>query len=131
LAPPRRRQILTSWSAKSTSSGVFTSSALGITAGPADRTDITTSISTGTAAIPPSSHAVALSKSSLTGTVAASSSAVDRPEWQAVARAYIRRGVRGVRDPRVHRALQLIASDHSHAEIAADLGMSVAYLDGP
>jgi hypothetical protein len=72
-----------------------------------------------------------LSKSSLTGTVAASSSAVDSPEWQAVARAYIRRGVRGVRDPRVHRALQLIASDHAHAEIAADLGMSVAYLDSP
>jgi hypothetical protein len=36
-----------------------------------------------------------------------------------------------VRDPRVHRALQLIASDHAHAEIAADLGMSVAYLDSP
>jgi hypothetical protein len=50
--------------------------------------------------------------------------AIDGPEWRAVARGYIRRGVRGVRDPRVHRALQLIASDHTHAEIAADLGMS-------
>jgi len=50
--------------------------------------------------------------------------AVDSPEWKAVARGYIRRGVRGIRDPRVHRALVLIASDHSQAEIAADLGVS-------
>ncbi|MHA6631829.1 hypothetical protein ACU61A_40905 [Pseudonocardia sichuanensis] len=50
--------------------------------------------------------------------------AVDGPEWRAVARGYIRRGVRGIRDPRVHRAFELIAADHSQAEIAHDLGMS-------
>ena len=50
--------------------------------------------------------------------------AVDGPEWRAVARGYIRRGVRGIQDPRVHRALELIAADHSQAEIAHDLGMS-------
>ncbi len=51
-------------------------------------------------------------------------SAADSPEWKAVARGYIRRGVRGIRDPRVHRALEMIASDHSQAEIAVDLGVS-------
>lgn len=49
---------------------------------------------------------------------------MDGPEWQAVARGYIRRGMRGIHDPKVHRALELIAADHSQAEIAHDLGMS-------
>jgi phosphoribosylformylglycinamidine (FGAM) synthase PurS component len=50
--------------------------------------------------------------------------AVDSPEWKAVARSYIRRGVRTVRDPRIHRALELIARDHTQAEIAAELDMT-------
>ncbi|MGH4022037.1 MAG: hypothetical protein ACRDT0_22935 [Pseudonocardiaceae bacterium] len=54
----------------------------------------------------------------------ASSTAVDGPEWKAVARAYIRRGVRRIGDPRAHRALELIASDHTQAEIAVELGMT-------
>ncbi|QJY51152.1 hypothetical protein [Pseudonocardia broussonetiae] len=49
---------------------------------------------------------------------------IDSPEWKAVARGYIRRGTRAVRDPRVHRVLELIATDHTQAEIAVDLGVS-------
>lgn len=49
---------------------------------------------------------------------------LDGPEWKAVAQGYIRRGTRAVRDPRVHRALELIAADHTQAEIATDLGVS-------
>ncbi len=54
----------------------------------------------------------------------APTSAIDSPEWKAVARGYIRRGTRAVHDPRVHRALELIATDHTQAEIAVDLGVS-------
>jgi hypothetical protein len=53
-----------------------------------------------------------------------STAAIDGPEWRAVARSYIRRGARAIRDPRVHRALELIAADHTQAEIAADLQMT-------
>ena len=53
-----------------------------------------------------------------------STAAIDSPEWKAVARGYIRRGTRAVRDPRIHRALELIAADHTQAEIAADLGLT-------
>jgi hypothetical protein len=51
-------------------------------------------------------------------------SGIDSPEWRAVARGYLRRGIRRIADPRVHRALELIASDHTHAEIAHELGMT-------
>ena len=48
---------------------------------------------------------------------------VDGPEWPAVTEL-----ISGVGSApcatHVHRALQLIANDHTHAEIAADLGMS-------
>lgn len=50
--------------------------------------------------------------------------ALDGPEWKAVAHSYIRRGVRTIRDPRIHRALELIATDHTQAEIAHELDMS-------
>lgn len=45
----------------------------------------------------------------------APTAAIGSPEWKAVARGYIRRGTRAVRDPRIHRALELIAADHTQA----------------
>jgi DNA-binding phage protein len=50
--------------------------------------------------------------------------AVDSPEWKAVARSYVRRGVRAINDHRVHRALEMIARDRPQSEIARELGMT-------
>lgn len=48
----------------------------------------------------------------------------ESPEWRAVARGYIRRGMRAVNDPRLHRAMELIAADNTQAEIAEDLDIT-------
>lgn len=69
-------------------------------------------------------HDVLIDPSTTNPLLEAPIAAVDNPEWKAVARGYIRRGVRGVSDPRAHRALQLIASDHTQAEIASELNMT-------
>lgn len=53
----------------------------------------------------------------------------DDPQWLAVARLQIRRGTRGIQDPRLRPVLERIVAGARHSDIAEELGISVKTIE--